>query len=98
VFSVYISAGKDLFYFQPWFWLLLNIAMFAMAPFMRDKALRICFICLLASALLYLLPQFFLASTDKDLRYSYWGCIAMPVAVLLFFLSRRQPGNPHAVE
>lgn len=97
-FDVSLNAIKSSFIFLPWFWLLLNFVLCALVFRMREKTLRFIFACLMCSTLFYVLPQFFLASTDKDLRYIYWQCIGVCLAVIVFAIERKVRHNPHAVE
>lgn len=91
-FTKYMRAQKNYFYFKPLFWILLNIALFALIPFIKDETGNIYFTGLITSSLLYLVPMFFLVTTDADFRYLYWGCIACTAALLISvhsFLKKR---------
>jgi hypothetical protein len=90
VFAYPVLAQGPMFYMKHWFWLLLNILLLAMVAKLSQKKYRILSLTLLLSALLYLMPQFFISQTDTEFRYIYWNCIACTLALLIYIHGRRE--------
>ncbi|MCD6063050.1 MAG: hypothetical protein K0R82_961, partial [Flavipsychrobacter sp.] len=92
VFVYPILAQGVMFYMKPWFWLLLSSLLLSRTSKLKHPILRTPFVVLLVSALLYILPQFFISQTDTEFRYVYWSCIACSLALLIYiFRNRLQP-------
>ncbi|MBN9379727.1 MAG: hypothetical protein J0H74_03115 [Chitinophagaceae bacterium] len=73
-------------YMEPWFWALLSVVLlFLITRLPGSSPVKVSCFCIVASAFLYLAPQFFIFQIDTDFRYFYWMCIAnaLPAALLL---------------
>ncbi|WP_276134245.1 hypothetical protein [Polluticoccus soli] len=91
VFVYPVLAQGIMFYMKPWFWLLLCIVLLTRTSAIHNRKLQTPYIVLLTSALLYILPQFFISQTDTEFRYVYWSCIACALAAIIYlFRSRLQ--------
>lgn len=91
VFVYPILAQSVMFYMKPWFWLLLCILLMTRISVIRHRLLRIPFVILLSSGLLYILPQFFISQTDSEFRYVYWSCMAISLALIIYLFRNRLP-------
>lgn len=89
VFVYPILAQRIMFYMRPWFWVLLCAVLFSKTATMRRYLLRLPFLVLLSSALLYILPQFFISQTDIEFRYVYWSCIAIGLAFIMYVFRKQ---------
>lgn len=65
-----------------WFWLMVSIAQFLMALLViKNKDIKIIILLLSSSAILYIIPYFFIAPAG-DFRYLYWSTIAISISSL----------------
>jgi hypothetical protein len=97
LFHMYMEAQEGAFYMQTWFWAVLNIILFAFVRVIKNKKLRVVYMSLLVSSILYLLPQYFLVTADKEFRYIYWVCLACTLSLMVLVLdkvSTRTDDNP----
>lgn len=90
LFIEWMEINKGMFYFLPWFWLLLNFLLIIPTFIIADKKLKYLTLVLLTSSLLYRLPQFFVFQTDTDFRYFYWTCISCTLSAYLILRGIRQ--------
>jgi len=75
-------------YMKPWFWLVLNVLLFAFSGKLDKLECRVTYKALISSSILYLLPAFFIFPADTDFRYFYWNCIACSLAVCILIIDR----------
>ena len=108
LYTKLMDKQKNAFYFNIWFWGLVNIILFAGVRMIRDSAHKFIYTCILLSGILYLLPYYLLITVDTDFRYVYWMCLCCIMAIIYLLLIRRQqqllnnntistqqPGKPH---
>ncbi|WP_276133741.1 hypothetical protein [Polluticoccus soli] len=79
---------ENAIYFQVWFWILLNALLFPLVLLIRNRLMRLVFLCFAACGFLYTAPQFMLANTVRDFRYIYWACFACIISLLVLIADR----------
>jgi hypothetical protein len=79
-----IEERMDAFYFQPYFWLFLNIILIALAFIGYVRKIRGYLLCLLTSSLFFVLFEYLVFPADTEFRYFYWNCISVSLAAILF--------------
>lgn len=84
----YMQAKEHKVYFQVWFWILLNILLFPAVFLIRDRVIKLFFLCVVSSGFLYTLPQLVVSNTVRDFRYIYWSCLACTIAILALIAER----------
>lgn len=89
---IYNKFGRS-FFFDPWFWLVLNIVLFAFSVYRYRKTgidkLKI-LACIQLSGVIFILSQFPVFQHDKDFRYNYWSVF---VVLITMGFSRLQFGK-----
>ncbi len=78
-------------YMRPWFWLLVNAALFLLCFAPKLKPHRELFLVINASAFFYLAIHFFVYPADTDFRYFYWYSLILSLAAILVLTVL--PGN-----
>jgi hypothetical protein len=86
-FCRYIEKNSRMPYMKPWFWFLLPLLLIIITLRQPGSPLQLAGLCLSASSLLYLLPQFFIYQVDTEFRYFYWSCIAAALHVTLLIIN-----------
>ena len=83
----FVMAQKNAYYMQPWFWLLLNVVLFAFLHYIKNPFKKQLALALLFSSLIYAFSQLVLFTTDSDFRYFYWNCLAISFSLFLILAS-----------
>jgi hypothetical protein len=84
-----LNLQEHMPYMKPWFWALLSvIQLLIIARQSSSSILKITCFCLIASAILYLAPQFFIFQVDTDFRYFYWVCLSNALSAALLLKAR----------
>jgi hypothetical protein len=100
-----ITAAYGHFYrtfiYDPWFWLLLNIAAFTLFAYnyrrkpRSDRQYWLIHACIQLSGILFTCSQLLVYQHDRDFRYSYWNVFVAFLAVAGIFAKRQRAGfNP----
>jgi hypothetical protein len=84
--DIYQKLGR-IGFFEPWVWLLLNLAVFIYSLFKYRKRpehyLKV-LACIQLSGIIFLLSQITVYQHDKDFRYNYWTVFAVLISLGIF--------------
>jgi hypothetical protein len=82
-----MGSFSNTFFFDPWFWLLLNIAGFIyyLLAYRRSGwSVHMVLLMVQLSGVLYTLSQFPVFQHDRDFRYNYWNVIVFIIGFVYF--------------
>lgn len=88
IFLKPIEVQRGMPHMKPWFWLFLNLLLFAFIGKFSNLVCKVTYKALISSSILYLLPAYFIFPCDTDFRYFYWNCIACSLALCMLLIDR----------